>query len=296
MPCWGPMRAFYPKRNLKDGTPNPDQRLVFRKDKSETGVALKIPCGKCSGCRLEQSRQWAMRCMHEKRMHTSAGSAFLTLTYDDHHIPADYGLDKRHLQLFMKRLRKQRPEGLRFYACGEYGEQFSRPHYHVLLFNTCFPDQKKLLQLSQGGHEQYTSKELDTLWGLGQTRIGQVSFESCAYVARYICKKSGAKSEDPLQRNPEFTVMSRRPGIGTAYFEKYADEIYTHDSVIVRGHESSPPRFYDTKFGARSADALEEIKKARRRKIMKLSKADNTQARLRVREVVALARLTKRAM
>lgn len=296
MVCYGPLRAYYPKQVLNNGEPNPDQKLVFRKDKSETGIGLKLPCGKCEGCRLEQSRQWAMRCMHEKRMHSRQGSAFLTLTYDDEHLPRDYGLHKPDLQNFMKRLRNVRGSGLRFYACGEYGEKLQRPHYHVLLFNTDFPDMKRNRDQREGQHAIYTSEELSKLWYHGQNFIGDVTFDSCAYVARYVTKK--LKSRDlvlangtSIVRDPEFTVMSRRPGLGTSYYEKYGKEVHTHDSVVIRGYECAPPRFYDEKLKKADPKAYERIKTLRRRRIMKLSKMDNTQARLRVRELVTSAKL-----
>ncbi|QCQ84943.1 replication initiator protein [Blackfly microvirus SF02] len=293
------MRAWYPKQTLSNGDPNPEKKLVFRKDKSETGIPLKIPCGKCQGCLLERSRQWAMRCMHEKKMHLDKGSSFLTLTYDDQHLPKDYGLDKEELRLFMHRLRKARYPGVRFFACGEYGETLQRPHYHLLLFNVSFPDMVRNRDQREGQYAIHTSKELAKLWPFGQNFIGEVTFDSCAYVARYIAKK--LKSRDlvladgrTITRDPEFTLMSLRPGLGTAYYEKYGHEIHTHDSVVMRGHEVSPPRFYDDKLRKSDPARYEEIKKLRRRRIMKLSKSDNTQARLRVREIVSLAKLSQK--
>ncbi|UDN67821.1 replication initiator protein [robinz microvirus RP_136] len=299
MVCYGPFRGYYPKRELRNGDLNPDKKLVFRKDRSETGIGMKIPCGKCQGCRLEQSRQWAMRCMHEKRMHPEDGSAFLTLTYSDENIPADYGLRKEDLQLFMKRLRKARYAGLRFFACGEYGETLQRPHYHVLLFNTDFPDMKKRLNQKAGSFDVYTSEELGRLWWQGHNCIGAVTFDSCAYVARYLTKKLASREivladGRRLVRDPEFTCMSLRPGLGTAYYDKYGHEVHAHDSVVMRGFEMSPPRFYDEKLRKIDPARYDELKKLRRRRIMKLSKKDNTQARLRVREVVSLAKLSQK--
>ncbi|QCQ85049.1 replication initiator protein [Blackfly microvirus SF02] len=299
MVCYGPLRGYYPKTKLANGEINPEKKLVFRKDKSETGIGMKIPCGKCQGCRLEQSRQWAMRCMHEKRMHREAGSAFLTLTYDEKHLPKDYGLCKPDLQNFMKRLRKARTSGLRFFACGEYGEAFQRPHYHVLLFNTDFADKKKSLNQKEGSFDTYTSDELKRLWPYGNNFIGEVTFDSCAYVARYITKKLPSRElvladGRHIVRDPEFTCMSLRPGLGTAYYEKFGHEIHIHDSVVMRGHEVSPPRFYDEKLRKSDPARYEQVKKLRRRRIMKLSRQDNTQARLRVREVVSLAKLSQK--
>lgn len=286
MPCYGPLTGYYPKSTASD------KRLVFRKDDSETGIGIKIPCGKCIGCKLEHSRQWALRCMHEKRMHTA--SAFLTLTYDNKHLPAGNTLVKRDLQLFMKRLRKIFGTGVRFFACGEYGETSGRPHYHVLLLNSDFVDKKPVTTRSE--HPYYTSALLSKLWTAGSHIIGNVDFDSAAYVARYCTKKiTGPKAAEHYKgRTPEFLVMSRRPGIGTAYLEKFKSEMYTHDNVIVNGVPSSLPRFYDTKYASLNDTCearLAVLKIARRRKI---SRVDKGTTRLRVREVVTLAKLAQK--
>ncbi|UDN67637.1 replication initiator protein [robinz microvirus RP_78] len=296
MPCWGPLTAYYPK-----GTSN-DKRLVFRKDLSETGIPIKVPCGRCSGCRLEHSRQWALRCMHEKRMHTN--SAFLTLTYSDANLPSGNTLVKRDLQLFMKRLRKIYPvvldnEGnnlnaVRFFACGEYGEKTNRPHYHVLLLNQDFNDRKLIKSGSE--YNLYASATLSQLWTAGYHAIGDVNFHSAAYVARYCMKKqTGPKAKEHYNgRETEFIVMSRRPGIGTSYVSKYAGELYTHDNCIVNGFPSSLPRFYDNKYASLNDTCemrLELLKIARRRKI---NRADTGTTRLRIREVVTLAKLAQK--
>lgn len=286
MPCYGPITAYYPKVGTFSN------RLVFRKDESETGIPLKIPCGKCIGCKLEHSRQWALRCMHEKRMHTY--SAFLTLTYDNDHLPPRGSLVKRDLQLFMKRYRKIAGDGVRFFACGEYGEKTLRPHYHVLLLNSDLMDRKLIKSGSE--YNLYSSKILSRLWTAGSHVIGDVNFESAAYVARYCTKKiTGPKASSHYGgREPEFLVMSRRPGIGTTYLEKYKSEIYTHDNVIVNGVPSSLPRFYDTKYASLSDTCearLAVLKIARRRK---LNRADKGTTRLRIREVVTIAKLAQK--
>lgn len=286
MPCYGPITAYYPKANSND------KRLVFKKADSETGIGLKIPCGKCIGCKLEHSRQWALRCMHEKRLYTD--SAFLTLTYAPANLPPGGTLVKRDLQLFMKRLRKQMGDGVRFFACGEYGEKHGRPHYHVLLLNKDFTDRR--LISSGTDYNLYTSKLLSKLWTAGSHKIGNVDFDSAAYVARYCTKKiTGPKAAAHYAgRLPEFLVMSRRPGIGTGYVQKYNAEMYAHDNVIVNGMPSSLPRFYDTKYASLNdtcAARLSVLKIARRRK---LSRVDTGTTRLRIREVVTLAKLAQK--
>lgn len=286
MPCYGPLTAYYPKATSND------KRLVFRKDQSETGIAIKIPCGRCAGCRLEHSRQWAVRCMHEKRMHTA--SCFVTLTYDDKHLPINRSLVKRDLQLFMKRLRKLYPAGIRFFACGEYGEKTIRPHYHLLLLNSDFAD-KRLVKTGPE-YNLYASATVSKLWPMGNHALGDVNFYSAAYVARYCMKKITGKNAAAHYngREPEFIVMSRRPGIGTSYVQKYSSELYTHDNCIVNGMPSSLPRFYDNKYASLSDTCearLNLLKIARRRK---LNRADSGTTRLRIREVVTLAKLAQK--
>lgn len=203
-------------------------------------------------------------------------------------------LVKRDLQLFMKRLRKKFGVGIRFYGCGEYGEKFGRPHYHVLLFNRDMPD-KVFRSEGKRGDRLYTSKVLSELWPMGHSVVGEVSFDSCAYVARYVMKKIFGKYADILYGDMvrEFAVMSRKPGIGRPYFDKYGGEVYAHDSVVVNGQEVKPPRFYDNVLGSLDSVRLAEIK--RRRQLARWRSpsrlADNTRERLAVREAVALAKL-----
>lgn len=286
MPCYGPLTAYRPR--IASG----DTRLVFDKRKSETGIPLLIPCGKCIGCKLEHSRQWAVRCMQEKRMHTD--SCFVTLTYDDKNLPAGGTLVKRDLQLFMKRYRKFAGDGVRFFACGEYGEKTNRPHYHLLLLNKDLPD-KRLVKTGTE-YNLYASPVLSNLWPMGNHALGSVTFDSAAYVARYCTKKiTGPKAADHYAgRQPEFLVMSRRPGIGTAYLEKYQNEIYTHDNIIVNGVPTSVPRFYDTKYAGLTdtcAARLAVLKLARRRKI---DRTDKSSRRMRAKEVVTIAKLSQK--
>ena len=130
-----------------------------------------------------------MRCMHEKQSHER--SAFITLTYDEEHLPQDGGLDVSHFQKFMKRLRKKRGK-VRFFHCGEYGDMKGRPHYHAILFGIDFWDDQVLVE-EKNDNPYYISAELAQLWPFGQHRIGEVTFESSAYVARYIMKKITGK-------------------------------------------------------------------------------------------------------
>lgn len=280
MTCYAPTVGYYAAKRNENGK----RGIVFDKRKSLSGVPLKLPCGKCIGCRHDYARTWAIRCMHEKQMFEV--SSFLTLTYDDRALPENGTLRKRDLQLFMKRLRKyDDSSGIRFYGCGEYGSTFLRPHYHILLFNRDFAD-KKFIKNSGSGEPLFRSELLRDLWPDGDNFIGQVTAQSCAYVARYVLKKAG-KEVIPDGCEPEFTCMSRRPGIGATWFAKYHVGVYDWDSVVFGGNESRPPRYYDVKFEEFAPERMEVLKK-RRRCLAMMNRVDSTKARLRVREVFQL--------
>lgn len=226
-----------------------------------------------------------MRCMHEKMMH--AESAFLTLTYADRCIPKVGDMPtlvKRDLQLFMKRLRKVRPVGLRFFACGEYGEVTFRPHYHVLLFNSYFRDARSLN--SRSPTPLYASAELDGLWSNGNCVIGEVTFDSCAYVARYTLKKvngDGAAAHY-AGREPEFLVMSRKPGIGANFFSRYYSQLDRDRSAVVNGRDGGLPRYYSERFIG-PIDPAREVVLERERLLSKWRRMpDETSARRFARE------------
>lgn len=297
MPCYSPIVGYYSADRGSTGK----RAITFQRKFSISGTPLRLPCGQCIGCRLERSRQWALRCLHEKRMHK--WSCFATLTYDNAHLPPGGTLVKRDLCLFLKRLRKEKGSGIRFYACGEYGDLNRRPHYHCLLFGCNFPD---ALQIGENGRgdKYYESRNLSELWRLGKTLLGDVSFDSAAYVARYVLKKvTGDNAKVAYEvmdldgvvfdRLPEFTVMSRRPGIGAAYYEKYGSEVRSLDNLIVNGREVRPPRYYDTK--SELLDPEQFLRnKARRRKMALLLKDDNTVDRRRVKEVLTLKLLKQK--
>lgn len=244
MPCYRPMKGYRAR------VPNPETGrfpIVFNVRLGDQNRPVDLPCGQCIGCRLERSRQWAVRCMHEASLHKN--NCFITLTYNDQNLPPDGSLQLKHYQDFMKRLRKRFGSGIRFFHCGEYGEKFSRPHYHACLFNFDFPD-KQLFKKS-GECNLYVSKALEELWPVGFSTIGDVTFESAAYVARYITKKvTGDSAEAHYNgRTPEYVTMSRRPGIGKGWFDKFRSDVYPCDSVTMRGGKTfKPPKAYDRYF------------------------------------------------
>lgn len=263
---------------------------------------LQLPCGQCVGCRLERSRQWATRCLHEASLHSE--NAFITLTYDPANYPPGGSLDYSHFQKFLKRLRKQiSPKPVRFYMCGEYGPELQRPHYHACLFGVDFPD-KIPWKKTESGSTIYRSAFLERLWPFGFSSVGDVNFESAAYVARYIMKKitgdlaaSHYENIDPdtgeiVSRVPEFTHMSLKPGIGRRWFEKWSSDIYPHDYVVVRGKKSRPPRYYDILQAIKTPEAMESTRLERVLR-GRVHVDDNTDERLAAREAVASARLNQ---
>jgi hypothetical protein len=198
--------------------------------------------------------------MHEASLYED--NCFITLTYDDQHLPWAASLNKEHFQKFLKRLRKRyAPQTIRFYHCGEYGERHGRPHYHALLFGFAFPDRALLGE--RRGLPVWRSEALEQLWPYGRSEIGTLTFESAAYVARYILKKQ-VNTESPHElREPEYLTMSRRPGIGRDWIERYAGEVYPRDAVIAGGARIKPPRYYDVVVELSGAVDLLAIKQSR---------------------------------
>lgn len=288
MPCYGPIEAY----QLDSG------RIVFA-ERGAVARVLKLACGQCIGCRLDRSRQWAIRCMHEAQCH--AHSSFVTLTYADDRLPANRSLLYRDYQCFMRRLRKKFRQRIRFYMAGEYGERLGRPHFHACLFGVFFDDREYFRTLPSGS-KIFRSAVLDELWTHGYTSVGDVTFESAAYVARYICKKVTGpdaarhyervdlQTGEVYQLAPEFCRMSLKPGIGFEWFAKFRAEVFPNDYCIVRGRKVKVPRYYKQLLKLSDGFMSDEIDFARVRKAESYVD-DCSEARLVVREKVARARL-----
>lgn len=230
-----------------------------------------------------------MRCVHESQLYEN--NMFVTLTYSDAHLHRNHSLVPSHLKDFHKRvhnrLLRSRGVGIRYFACGEYGEATRRPHYHTLIFNHWFPDAQQH-GISKSGERLYISKTLDELWPHGIANFGSVTFESAAYVARYVTKKlDGILVMN--DRVPEYGVMSRRPGIGTEWYNRYSDQTYDHDQVIFRNRPMQPPKFYDMKLEVLDKDKHDAVKKKRSRRKRNLN--ENKRERLRVRAKVKEAQV-----
>lgn len=295
MPCYKPLMALV--RKPPPGVPG-KATVTFPKtvpsaDTARHGTPTPIPCGQCIGCRLERSRQWAIRLMKELKLHDR--SSFLTLTYTDDNLPrlpnGTPTLYLRDVQLFLKSLRKHfSPHPLRFFQCGEYGEKTNRPHHHMILFGEDFCKDRERIEDSRSGFPQYISPTLDRLWGNGRATISEVSFESAAYVARYCLKKVTGKGSSFVYagRKPEFVTMSRRPGIGSGYFEEFLTDIYPHDEIIpgIGRPASLPPKYFDKLLERVDPVMFEQIKKKRTEKLDFYTDPNSTDTRLATRERV----------
>jgi hypothetical protein len=187
----------------------------------------------------------------------------------------------------MKRLRESQTPGIRSFGCAEYGEKFSRPHFHICLLNFDFVD-KEIFKKSSANFGKnlrenyiYTSKKLSELWPYGHSSIGSLTLESASYVARYCTKKitgdralSHYETVDPatgetFSRPSERTVSvsrgrGRGRGLGYPWYEKFGQYVRDHDQVNFQGRSFPPPKYFDSLTEEVDPDRFEEIKKRRR--------------------------------
>lgn len=288
MPCYSPLK----------GWKNPDTGgIVFRRNGARE--KMEVACGQCLGCRLDRSRMWAMRIVHESSLHElDRGNSFITLTYRDRsectedqiegkwYVPDDWSLHKEHFQKFMKRLRKATGDKIKYFHCGEYGSKckhglelglvdcplcnVGRPHYHACMFNYCPLD---LVEYAPG---RFTSPSLEKIWKYGFVDVGELNFASAAYVARYILKKiTGPKADDHYMQcdidgvatwvEPEYCTMSN--GIGKDWFDKYKSDVFPSDEVPVPGVGvlKKVPRYYEEIWKNEAPMSMEEIKAVRQK-------------------------------
>lgn len=230
----------------------------------------------------------------------SESNSFLTLTYDENHLPVDGGLDHRHWQLFAKRLRKK-IGSFRFFMCGEYGDENLRPHYHACIFGVDFSGDRVLHKVERG-NELYSSALLEETWGKGFCLIGGLTFESAAYVSRYIIKKkTGPQASAAYERvdpdtgevfsvRPEYVAMSRggrggQGGIGSSWFAEFKSDVYPSDEVVHEGRRFRPPRFYDDKLPE------EELALVKARRLCAIGERCNDPDALHAREVILEGKL-----
>lgn len=298
MACYRPLDAYR----------GPGRQIYFDSKKGFADRPLKLPCGQCIGCRLDKSRRWAIRIKHEAQEHSNCTkqsplahcftdsrgrlqheNSFLTLTYDDDHLPPNDSLEVKDWQAFAQRTRKKLGR-FRYYHCGEYGENLGRPHLHAICFGLSFyRDRVQTSATTKKGDQTYTSEILSALWPYGFHTIQNVNYEAAQYVARYALKKiTGDHAANHYQEvRPEYATMSLKPGIGWTWFNKYKSDVYPSDEVIMNGKPQRPPKYYDSLL---EDDELEIIKGKRVRNSKRFEK-NNTYERHKVREKVNLARL-----
>lgn len=238
MACLSPVRCYY----SKTVNPSGKRSLVYDLKKAYDGNPVMRPCGQCINCRIQAASDKTVRMVHESKSHEA--NCFVTLTYKD-----DPGtLMHRDFQLFMKRLRVISPFKFKYYMCGEYGEQFLRPHYHAMLFGVDFSDRVFYKKAGDTGSLDI-SRKLDELWGLGMCTVGDVTQQSARYVAGYVTKKlTGGMAELYGNRRPEYGRGSN--GIGLEYLLKYGHQWMTNGFIIIDGSKYRIPRYYDEKYKA----------------------------------------------
>ncbi len=228
-------RSFIDFENL-----NENGYIVKVNGKLFVNSLYQIPCGHCLGCLEDKAKDWTCRNLMELK--TSDNAIFLTLTYDDFHLPINYGfptLKKTDLSAFLKRLRKHfESTKLRFFACGEYGTKTLRPHYHLIIY----------------GYPKFENRWAETellsrIWKNGNVYLGSVTEQSIAYVSRYVLKKSGNSAAFSKYQEKEFVNMSRRPGIGAEWISTHLKDISVNDEVPFLSHGVvrfvKPPRYFD---------------------------------------------------
>lgn len=288
------MTCYHPLKGFKIGlTPNKKPKYLiqsydvdFVRDDYGRVISdfVEIPCGRCIGCRIDYSRQWANRCLLESQYHKD--TYFVTLTYNDQHVPLSQSYDvngqvfdnmtlcKRDFQLFMKRLRKRTGQKLRYFACGEYGTTTFRPHYHAIIFGLELND-LQFHSKSDSGYVLYNSPLLSDVWSvdgvpLGYAVVSPSTWETCAYTARYVTKKlsgSLASFYDINNIEPEFCLMSRRPGIARQYYEDHKDHLYDYEFINIStekgGKKFVPPRYFDNLKAVEDPELISNLKEHR---------------------------------
>lgn len=241
MTCFNPKLAIlepFQKINEKTGEIYQTKRCIFVNHEIEKTPENEkywlIPCGKCEGCQIAKANDWATRAYLELK--TAKNAWFLTITYNNENIPKNRSLQKKDLQNFWKRIRNHQ-DNIRYLACGEYGPKTARPHYHAIVFNLKITDLKTYKQ-QHTKDMLFTSKNLEKIWGKGYIIIGQCTYESAAYVARYVTKKAyGADKKFWIskKREPEFTLSSRRPGLADNIRNtKLWESIKMNNGVLVK--------------------------------------------------------------
>lgn len=238
------MRCLYPRTV---GFQSDGKTISWSKENySKEFSTFQLPCSKCIECRLEYARQWAIRCVHEAKMHEQ--NSFITLTYSDEHLKSPQ-LQYRDFQLFMKRLRRSEPDKtISTFVTGEYGEKTKRPHWHAIIFNWRPTDLIPIYK-NENGDQVYKSESLDKIWAKNDPQkkpneVGDVTFKSAGYVARYAAKKLVHGKDDEHEFHPISKKSSKR-AIGKTWLEQYWRDLLKGTLTMEDGTQLSIPRYYE---------------------------------------------------
>lgn len=278
---------------------------IFRSDTHTRVVSrfIEIPCNNCIGCRIDRSREWANRMMLELEYHDSA--YFVTLTYNEEHVPTSFypdpetgealpvmTLKPKDPQDWLKRLRKAFPDDhIRYFLCGEYGTETHRPHYHAIVYGLHLDDLRPIPGSRDPNYQ--TSDKLQRTWSvkdkscytpLGFVLVAPVTWQSCAYVARYVTKKLYGKEAEFYENFglcPEFTRCSRRPGLGREYFDDHPDccsKPFLYLSTEEKGVKFPPPKYFQRILADEDPAQAAELKEKRTRfaELAKKARLQNT--------------------
>jgi hypothetical protein len=283
---------------------------------------MEFACKQCMPCRLNKSMEWAARICAEAQLYED--NCFVTLTYNDENLPEQGQLVLADLQNFKKRLRKKfkgvdvvpgvklkpgQPNPIRTYECGEMGDQFGRPHYHLAIMNWK-PLDLKIHSKSKLGDIVYTSKTLDDLWQRkGFVTVGDLNVSSASYISRYVTKKiNGLQKEQHYERidpesgeiyqlKPEFSTMSRRPGIGVPFLMKYMGDFADGKMLITAKNGNKllrrAPQHFEDVIARTHPDLVEKLKAERKEYLLKMQKEhpeEFTPERRRVKGIVFAAK------
>jgi len=255
MPCFNPKDAWLANGcNWKKYEEGKHCKPVFTQPRNHKSFSkVQLPCGQCIGCRMTRARHWSIRVMNEAKMHKR--NSFITLTYNDENLPENQSLCPADVTAFVKKLRKAlHPHKIKTFGGMEYGDKKGRPHYHLIIFGEDFTFDTKFYKWKKG-NALFTSKTLSDAWGKGFCSVGSLTYDSAIYVCKYVTKSKTSYESDhkytkmidgqKVKVIPEGSVaMSRRPGIGKTWFEKFFNDIFPFDKMRVKNHEVQPPRYY----------------------------------------------------
>lgn len=295
MSCYHPWTAY-----------RTSQGDVVFSERGDVVSTLTIPCGWCVGCRLDHSLSWAVRVQHETKWYGADRCCWVTPTYDDEHLPAGGSLSKPDAQRLIRSIRdsvryRSGSVDMTYLYAGEYGDKLGRPHGHGCLMGYR-PDDLKPWKKNGRGEPLYRSESLERMWGKGQILVGNLTPETAAYTTRYCLKKVygdaalehyrrvDVATGEVVELEPEFLLCSKRPAIGLRWFQKYGSDYFPSGQAIYQGRRVKVPRYYERKFAELEPDVLEDLKLRRLAESRKRF-ADNSDARLAVKEAVKLAAL-----